>query len=562
MSVEPRRGLPGRVIAAIRRVPEAVRVAAVVALAQLPMLDRTIVTLDEGQVTAIGHRLASGETLYRDVHTCVFPGLYWTVEVLFRIFGTQVLVLRWSQLLINTLTAVLLFHLARPLAPGYSAWLVPVGYWVLLVLSFPVFTMLTYSPLSLLAALGALVFCRRYIEDARISDGIATGVLLGLCTLTKQNYGALALVAVFVSALWTRREGRLADVPILRALAVPVTAGAAVGMIAVAYLVATGAWPAFFNATFITIVGSQMEAFNQPLPPVFGAHPQGGVFYFLYGPGALFSAMFQGDPLANTATISAMVRIAYGGAYLALVLAPVLAWRLARHPDARVRVTVRVLFPFAVLFFLGIFPSAIWSHLAVVVPPLLVVLAAAVSLTLATMDRRSPRFALLTRCLGVAVLAVIVGLTGRLELGIRRAFAEPLVLPSTNLHVSARDAALYRASTEFLARCAAVDEPVFVAPYMPLLYVTSERANATPYDLLIATDVNESVAVERLQSAGVNCVVFNPTMYVQFEPFEKTFPELAAYLSSRFEEVGSAKAGDSEWKFLRRRPAGSSGEAS
>jgi len=44
MSIEPPLGLPGRVIAMIRRVPEAARVAAVVALAQLPILDRTIVT--------------------------------------------------------------------------------------------------------------------------------------------------------------------------------------------------------------------------------------------------------------------------------------------------------------------------------------------------------------------------------------------------------------------------------------------------------------------------------------------------------------------------------------
>jgi hypothetical protein len=45
-------------------------------------------------------------------------------------------------------------------------------------------------------------------------------------------------------------------------------------------------------------------------------------------------------------------------------------------------------------------------------------------------------------------------------------------------------------------------------------------------------------------------------MYVQFPPFEKTFPKLAAYLSDRFAEVGHVTAGDAEWKFLRRRSAG------
>ena len=350
--------------------------AVLVTLAQLPVLDRTLVTLDEGQATQIGHRLASGEALYRDVHTGVFPGVYWFVELLFRMFGTEVMVLRWAQLAVNTLIAVCLFVLARPLARGRTAWLAPLGWWVLVILSFPVFTMLTYSPLSLLAALGALVFCRRYVEHARVVDGIATGVLLGVSTIVKQNFGGLALIAVLVSALWTRRDGRLAAVPVVRAFAIPIAAGAAVAALAIARIVITGAWPAFLESTFVTIVSSQMDAFNQPLPPLFGPHPEGGVFYFLYGPGGMFGAMFQGDPLSNTTTISAVARLGYGSAYVALALAPFLAWSLGRHHDEHVRITARIVLPFAVLFFLGIFPSAIWSHLAAVYPPLLVVLAA------------------------------------------------------------------------------------------------------------------------------------------------------------------------------------------
>jgi hypothetical protein len=336
---------------------------------------------------------------------------------------------------------------------------------------------------------------------------------------------------------------------------VPVAAGAAVAVIAVARLVHSGAWGAFLKATFVTIVGSQMDAFNQPLPPLFGAHPEGGVFYFLYGPGGLFGAMFQGDPLATTKIISVVIRVGYGCAYLALALAPILVWLLARHRDEHVRITARIVLPFAVLFFFGIFPSAIWSHLAAIYAPLLVVLAAASSQALAALDRWSPPAARIARYAGCAVLAVLVILTARLELGIRRAFAEPLSLPSTGLHIAARDAKLYEAADEFLRTCAPENEPVFVAPYMPLLYVTSGRTNATPYDLLISKDVDENVVVERLQSAGVNCVVYNPQMYVQFAPFEQTYPKLTAYLASEFAEVGNVTAGDAQWKVLRRRSA-------
>lgn len=544
---------PPQLVAAMRRVPESVWVAIVIAIAQLPILDRTLVTLDEGQVTAIGHRLASGQILYRDVHTGIFPGVYWFVELLFRIFGTEILVLRWFQLAVNTLIAVALFVLARPLAPARSAWIAPVGYWILVVLSFPVFTMLTYSPLSLLAALGALLCCRRYVEHARVLDGIGTGVLLGAATIVKQNFGGLALLAVLASALWTRRDGRLAAVSSLRAFGIPIAAGVAVAVLTVMRLVASEAWPTFLNSTFVTIVGSQLDAFNQPLPPLFGPHPEGGVFYFLYGPGGMFGAMFQGDPLATTATISMATRLGYGSAYLALLLAPLLAWRTRREADLRARLTARIVFPFAVIFFLGIFPSAIWSHLAAVYPPLLVVLAIAAGRLLQRLDRENATAAGVFRYGGFAAAVVLIAFAGRLEMGIRHAFAAPLNLPSTGLHIAPRDVALYRESDAFLKTCAAKDEPVFVAPYMPLLYVTSGRPNPTPYDLLISTDVDETAVVDKLESSRVRCMVYNPAMYVQFEPFEKTYPELAEYLASKFVEAGSVVSGDAEWKFLRRR---------
>jgi hypothetical protein len=545
---------PASAFSSLRRLPAPLVVAAGMALAQWPIYRRTVVSLDEGQLAAIGHRLASGETLYRDIYTGIFPGIYWMAEALMRVFGTDVVVLRGAQLVANSLIAALLFVLARPLAPGRAAWMVPVGFWVLVIASFPVFTMLTYSSMSLVSALGALVFVRRYVEGARTGDGLAAGVLLGLATVFKQNFGALALVAVLLSALWTRREGRLGDVPWPRAFALPIAGGAAVAVLAVARLVAGGAWPNFFEATFLTIFASQAEAFDQPLPPVFGAHPSDGLFTFLYGPGALFGAMFRGDRFATPAIISRAVRLGYGSAYLALGLTPLLALLVAHRSDrATVRIAAKVVLPFAALFFLGIFPSAIWSHLAAVYPPLLVVLAAAASLLAAALARRA---AVLGKLVGVGAaltLAALVVFTARLEYGIAAAFAEPLMLPSASLRVSRRDARLYRAADDFLQTCAAEGEPVLVLPDMPLLYVTSGRPNPTPYDLIIPGDVRESVILERLASARVSCIVFNPAMYVQFDPFEKLFPGLAELFARDFEAVRTLKVEGTEWRFLRRR---------
>jgi hypothetical protein len=537
-------------------------VAAAVAAAQLPLFDRTLVSLDEGQLTAIGQRLASGEVLYRDVYTGIFPGIYWFTEALFRLFGADVLVLRWTQLVVNSLTAALLFALARPLAPAH-AWVAPAGYWALVVLSFPALTMLSYSSLSLVSALGALlVFCR-YIESGRARDGIATGVLLAMATLFKQNFGALALIAALVSGLWALREGALARVPTWRAFLVPIAAGAAVAAAAAARLFFSGAWPSFFEATFITIFESQSTAFNQSLPPVFGRHPAEGIFLFLYGPGALFGAMMRGDTIANPSVISWAVRLGYGSAYLALLLVPFLAYRFAWREDrTQVRIAAKAVLPFASLFFLGIFPSAIWSHLAAVYPPLLVVLSAALGLAFAALHRVHAGFAVLARRVALAGLAVLVLLAARIELGVRSAYAERMMLPAATVRVSRREANLYRAAQDFLTVCAQPHEPVFVAPDMPLLYVATGHANPTPYDLIIPGDVRESVILERLKTSGVDCVVFNPAMYVQFAPFEQLFPGLAAYFTEAFETVRVHEVDGARWHFLRRVRDGRPEEAS
>ncbi|MCA1788832.1 MAG: hypothetical protein LC667_02935, partial [Thioalkalivibrio sp.] len=215
---------------------------------------------------------------------------------------------------------------------------------------------------------------------------------------------------------------------------VPIVAGSVVALVSAAKLVASGAWPNFFEATFLTIFASQVDAFNQPLPPVFDAHPAGGLFLFLYGPGAMFGAMMRGDPVATPGLISWAIRVGYGSAYLALALVPLLAVGPAqRNPDPGVRVAARVVLPFSAMIFLGIFPSTVWSHLAAVYPPLLVVLAAAFSYLMGEMRRLGRAATVVAGGLVLIGLAGPVALAARLELEIHAAFEEPLGLPAATL---------------------------------------------------------------------------------------------------------------------------------
>ena len=525
--------------------------AAAVAV-QLPIHDRSLVPLDEGQLAAIAARLARGQVLYRDVYTGIFPGVYHAAAWLFALFGDDLLVLRRAQVGVNALTALCLWQLARRVAAPAWAWLPPVLYLELVVLDFPGLSMLNYSPLAMLLALAALLGLLRFLERGRRSDALLAGLALGACALVKQNFGALAGLALLGGLVLGGRASAAAIATLALGAAAPVVAAA------VAYA-AAGALPALVDATLLSIGASQLESFHDPLPPILGAHPDDPRFVFLYTPAALFNYLVRGERLLGLAISPALrgaaIRIAYGGA-LATLFAGVLAALAATRGDPR-RGALRAVALFAGALFLGIFPSAIWSHLAFVAAPLLVVLAAAA-------DRLDARLARAARAAGAraalrvaaAALALAGGLVAvRISADVVRWYPEPLGIARARLRVAPEQRALLRGATAFLERCAGPGEPVFAAPDLPVLYFLTDRPNATRYDLVIPGKVGDAAIVEALQRSGTRCVVYNPRMYPQFRPFAELFPEVSHHLESAYHRVAEFGSGDNLWYGLVRAEA-------
>jgi hypothetical protein len=534
------------------------RTAAVVAvllaaLVQLPLVDRSFVPLDEGQLVAIGARLANGELLYRDVYTALFPGTYWLAELVFRLLGPDALWLRLVQLVANASIAGTLYLLARRLGCGGFAWLPAVAWPLVVVLSFPGLTMPSYSMLSLAAALVSLVTTLRYVERGRTLDGIATGAFLAASVLFKQNFGALALISVFASIAAAMGDGKLAGRSLFRAWLVPALSGLVVAFAAVVRLWRSGALPAFLEATKPAYYVRHLGWYDQPLPPVFDAHPaELGLFLFLYAPAALFGPMLRGEPWATPAMLSALVRVFYGLAYVALVLAAVqLAYALRR--PGREAAARKVALPFALLFWLGLYPTAIWSHLAAVLPPLLLPLAIAAARSFEMLRQRSARLSAGAGWAAGAAAALTVVVTFFGAFALRAEYRTPFGVRGATLRVPEADASLYGEADRFLRSCAAPEERVFVLPDLPLLYVTTGRRNPTPFDLVIPGEVSEATIIGRLQSSRVRCAVRSRRSSLQFPEFSSLFPELDAWLTDRFEVSETVRSGDVEWQLLRLR---------
>ncbi len=526
-----------------------------------PTHDRSVVAIDEGQLAAIADRISRGQVLYRDVYTGIFPGIYHVAAWLMAAFGEDLVVLRRAQLVVNALTSLCLWRIAlRTARPAWAA-LAPVLYLAVVSFDFPGLSMFNYSPLSMLFALGALLALLRTLEGGRSLDAALAGLSLAASILVKQNFGALATVAV-LAGLWRGRRGpALSGRPWSRVLLPFALGGAALALPILLVFAASGALPALLDATLVSLGRSQLEAFGDPLPPIFGAHPDDPRFVFLYTPAALYNYLVRGETLFGVPMTplvrGAAIRIAYGGALATLAVGAGLALFGSRGKEVAAGDALRVVVLFGCLLFLGVFPSSIWSHLAFVAAPLLLVLVAVLEAADRALSDRSAIAGRAWRGAWSAVALAALVATVRISLDVRRWYAEPLGIARGSLWVSPPQRTLLRGATRFLESCARPHEPVFAAPDLPVLYFLADRPNPTRFDLLIPGNVSGSEIVSSLEASGTRCVVYNPGMYLQFPPMAELFPEVAAHLASGFRPAVRLGSGDGAWQGLVRREGGS-----
>jgi hypothetical protein len=225
----------------------------------------------------------------------------------------------------------------------------------------------------------------------------------------------------------------------------------------------------------------------------------------------------------------------------------------SRGDGAVERGALRAMVCFGCLLFLGLFPSAIWSHLAFVAAPVLLVLVAVLDAADRALSGRSAAAVWLWRAVWSVVALAAGVVTAKISVDVRRWYAEPLGIARGSLRVAPEQRALLRAATRFLEDCARPGEPIFAAPDLPILYFLAARPNPTRFDLMIPGNVSGGEIVAVLEQSGTRCVVYNPRMYLQFRPFAALFPEVDAHLETSFRRAALLSAGETEWHGLVRR---------
>ncbi len=526
-------------------------------VAQIPLHDHSVVFMDEGHLTAAATELLRGKLLYRDVHTGIFPGIYQVTAGLFWLFGPDLIVTRWAQVAVNASIVACLWCIGRRAMRPHWAALAAVLYLGLVATAFPVLTMFNYSALSLALALGALVFLLRYLESGRSTDGLLLGILLGGSVVVKQNFGVFSLLAAGACLALERRGSALAQQTAARLLAPIVAGGTLVGTVAFFDFVHSETLPDLLHKTLVSLRASQTEAFANPIPPLLTPHPIGdGRFTFLYLPPALFNYLIRGERVFGMPISEGIreiaIRASYGIPILALAASPCLLWLTRRSATPAERRTGRCVVAFAALLFLGIFPSAVWSHLAFVLAPTLLVIALYGDRAERVLEKRQRRLVALPRALLATIVVVTTIAACQISTDVVRWHPVQLGLPRLSVSVSADQAALLRDTARFVETCAGDDTSVFAAPDIPIVYLVSGRSNPTPYDLVIPGDVDERIIIERLESERTRCIVYNPRMYPEFPPLGQLYPALERHLASRYLEVADLGPATGGWRALVR----------
>ncbi len=533
--------------------------SAIALIAQLPLYDRGLVAMDEGHLLAAADALASGKRLYADIHTGIFPGIYLAAQALLAAFGADAVVLRWAAVVMNVFICLALWSVARRMVAAHWSWLPPLLYLALISVGFPVLSMFNYSTLSVCFGLGALSFMLRYLESGRSLDGVLMGTAIATAALTKQNFGGLIFLALLGGLLAGRRDSALAPLGTWRSFLPIVAGGLTLTLLVGVYLASEGTFPAFADSTIFSLAGSQLKDFNNPIPPIFGPHPEGdGRFAFLYTPPTLFHALVHGTPYAGMEITpglrSLAIRASYGLPLAALIAAPMVAFFTRRWSTGPAQTAARSSLLFAVIFAPGIFPSAIWSHLAFVMIPILLLFAFLGDRAEEALGRFFGRGAVMAgRVLAGALTAAAVLVAFRTALSVMDFHPEPLGLERATLQVSSRDRGLLRGAVGFIETCSHPGEPILVLPDIPVLYFLADRPNPSPFDLAIPGNVDGERIAREAEAAGVRCAVFNPRMYPEFPPFEELFPGLAQHLETRFRVDREIRGGQALWLGLVRR---------
>jgi len=478
---------------------------------------------EEGLILHGVQRMLAGERLYTDMISFTGPFPFWLLAILFRIFGSEILVARIAIAIGHGIATALVFKLARRAQAGGLAHAAAALWAIAPALLFPLPANYYYSTLSVqlsvfasYAALGA---------HASLARAVLAGVLCAAVALSKQSIGPLLGVGLFLALVMNGPAGRRWRAPLAMANAATLCVLAT----ALGYWL-SGDLDALIRSTVLIPLafgsGYEQPYMNLWPPGVLDSEIRGLATYYLPTSWILLVGRFRDDVGWG---IAFATQILYALPFVAVVAT------IVRRYGGPLGLPLAVHTAFLVAQLAHLFPRSDWGHLVFVLP------AAAVQLLLLAPQatgRRAPTLQRVRRTAGalagaLGVLGVVTGVS----------LADMSVRPHLGPHVRERPVSQGRDGSReknlrrvvrYIREHTEPGDPIFVARAEPLLYFATDTRNPTPYPGVVQAirEEQQDTILEALRTTRL--VVMSEIDQPVFTYYRDELPRVQEYLERHY----------------------------
>jgi hypothetical protein len=525
--------------------------AAVAVLAQLPIYDRWFSLLDEGYMLALAEDVRRGFVLYRDVYVDnPLPAAFYVLAGWFGILGSSVWASRVLAVAIFAVFAACVVRIATFVLSRFGVVAVGALLLVYRIWAFPHWQIYSYSSLAVVAITAATAI----LMDARDRRGalLAAGALIGLATLSKQDYG---LTVGAMLGLFLLVRPLLAPVAARRHVgtraATTFAAGGAVVVlpVLVAFGIA-GALPALLEQTVLVPLRGATSGTYPGLPPLIPLFAQDHVLrdgIGSYFPAILLTLRWEsiaaGWAYRETARWDVALKLAYYAPLVVSTLAafawlPVVGRARAGTTGEEPLARRLLLLAWTGGFLLTLKPPIDWVHLMMIYPPTLLVAA----VLIADAGRRVGRPLRIVGA-GLAGLAIAGALAASVDLGaeLRSANRYHMTRPRGGFWTDERYGPIIADVLDYVAATAPPGAPVPVYPVQPMLDFLAGRETAAGFHVIWpfqAPDRDERIIAD-LERRHVGTIIYSLSQYAHLGSFRDNAPRLFDYLVDHYDLVAT-----------------------
>lgn len=496
--------------------------------------------LDEGSTAAQAMRVLRGELIYRDFFTVVTPFSYYTIASLLRLFGEQLIVMRWAALVIGVGIAFTTLIVARRIASwpfaAAAALMTTVWGWFLVAPNF----------YSWEAALFALIALAVYVYGAPSRRSmIVAGVATGISAMTKQNIGAYAAAGLLIT-IWASRifdtefdfRGRLKmSAQFICGVCIPVVP-------TLLWLIISGAGPYLYESWIYYPLAKYPERFSRPFPDFF--------------------PLFENDPFDLWTKL--VVYMPFVVFPLTLVATALLAWRCQRHADRDAKREGHALLAtgaVGVLMLLQMFPRADVTHILFGMQPTFILFAYLCYCAWRALTRVPGQRAAIA---SIALIITLLPIGVLLRKGYQRTdweYQNYIVAlrteRGTGIFTGGLEAQRIDIVTNYITGHSAPDDGVFVVPWASGFNFLANRMNPTRTDFMLFEDPEAyPCLLSRLDEHPPKYIIYGYTWDVDDRHFSDYAAPVDRYIRSRY-EIEFTTDGYEIWRRIEGARAGSTG---